>query len=218
MIKVIKIRSQKYREKIEKKEFGIRTDISLAIPMETSILSNWKTKVDEKYEEGFVNKFVSNALKHALTLKRKHSEEYNHFMEYIKYRERLFKTSKQVLQTYIQSITDNLTNQSVKHHFKLYVNLGKEKREKIEKEIRKQITKIECAEEKQLIATKQSMKDMENTLTLKDKEIALLKRKLEQSRIQYDKLNDAHNDLKTCWFELSMKYITQQEEFKRLSK
>ena len=193
--------------------------------METSILSNWKTKVDEKYEEGFVNKFVSNALKHALTLKRKHSEEYNHFMEYIKYRERLFKTSKQVLQTYIQSITDNLTNQSVKHHFKLYVNLGKEKREKIEKEIRKQITKIECAEEKQLIATKQSMKDMENTLTLKDKEIALLKRKLEQSRIKYDKLNDDHNDLKlknndlqNCCCALSMKLTQQEEEFKRLSK
>lgn len=184
--------------------------------MNHSILLNWKAKVDEKYEQGFVNKFISHALKHALTLKKTNMEEYEYFMEYIKYRERFFKTSKQVLYTYIQSIVPNSTNQSIKTNFKLYINLGNERREKIEKELRRQITKIESSEQRQLIATKQTNKDLEEALVLKDKEIALLKRKLEQSRIKHDKLQDVHNNFKTNYIELSMKHITLQEELKRL--
>lgn len=171
--------------------------------MENSILLNWKTKVDEKYEEGFMNKFVSNALKHALTLKRTNLEEYNYFMEYIKYRERFFKTSKQVIHTYIQSIIQNSTNQSIKYHFKLYVNLGKDQREKIEKELRKQIAKIESVEKKhnQLVATEQTNKELKDKLDEKDKEIALLRRQLEQSNIKYKTLNEKHENLKTRFIE-----------------
>ena len=185
--------------------------------MKSYILNNWEIKVSERYKDDeFLKLFISKALKYALDLKMFDTKDYNHFLEYFKNRTNFVKLSKHVICEYIESITDNRNEQFIKDSFKSYTKLGEYKRMKIENEIRKQIRKIECSQEKQLVNIKKTIEDMEADLIQKDKELALEKCKFAQLTANNNKLIKTHNDLKTNYIELSTKFINQNEELKTL--
>lgn len=186
--------------------------------MENCVIVNnediaWRNRVQERYKDTdvFVRSFISNSLIHAWKLKTSNHKEYLIFLEFIEHRVQFTKSLKNVIITYIKTIDGNLIEKTIKEKFKLFENIGRERRKKIRIAINQ---KIESMERKrtQLVETKETIENLKATNENVKRDLALVKLQLEQLKVQHSKLNSDHNDLKNSFINLSKQNILLNNE------
>jgi chromosome segregation ATPase len=177
----------------------------------------WRNKVGERYKDtdGFVRSFISNSLIHAWKLKKSNHKEYLIFLEFIEHRVQFTKSLKSVIISYIKTIDENLDEKSIKEKFKLFENIGRERRKKIRNAINHKIDSIE-RKRTQLVETEETIDTLKATNENVRKELALVKRQLEQLKLQHNKLNSDHNDLINNFVYLSKQNILLNNELQDL--
>lgn len=153
------------------------------------VIHSWRKKVngDIRYKQEFLNQFVGNLLEYILQL-----NEYDRdiMYDFIRIKQNFVKDKKYVICKYLENILKSKNESEMKLKFKLYIDLGLDTRSEITKSLKSRIEKIRKLQqdEYQLIEQNKTIKEYQEILIKKDKELSLLERKLEQEKIKNEKV------------------------------
>ena len=158
---------------------------------EQHIIQKWKEHVNqnEKFHNQFLKIFVGEIVQYVI--ENENEIEKNILYDFIEKRKSFTSKTKNIIMNYMKKVLNNQDDElELKRKFKFYIDLGSDTREKIANGVRKQIKKIYeiRKKEKQLIEKETNLKEYQEMLIKKDKEIALLQTKLEKEKNKNIKL------------------------------
>ena len=165
---------------------------------EQHIIQKWKEHVNqnEKFHNQFLKIFVGEIVQYVI--ENENEIEKNILYDFIEKRKSFTSKTKNIIMNYMKKVLNNQDDElELKRKFKFYIDLGSDTREKIANGVRKQIKKIYeiRKKEKQLIEKETNLKEYQEMLIKKDKEIALLQTKLEKEKNKNIKLEKTNKEL-----------------------